>query len=92
MGGFRPDGSVSYYPVDSDLVCVESEEADELGLHEILYGSISERGQLAPNTLLELTKVYQPGEWESPVPGVYPMRKVYVLRATYRPPRSAQKR
>ena len=70
----------------------DSEEADELVLHEVLYGSQLDLGQTAPNTRLELKRVEQPGEWESPVPGVFPLCKVYVLRATYRPPRSAQKR
>ena len=86
------DGSLRYFPVDSDVVCVESGEADELGMHEVLYGSKRELGQLPPNVLLELTKVHQPGEWESPIAGVFPQRKCYVLRPTYRPPRSGAKR
>ena len=87
VGGLRPDGSVTYTPVDSDVIRIDSAEADELGMHEVLYGSTHERAQLPMNALLELQEVLAPGEWEAPN-GTFPQRKLYVLTATYRPPRA----
>ena len=81
------EGSDEYTPVDSDVIRIDSAEADELGMHEVLYGSIRERGQLPMNALLELQEVLAPGEWEAPN-GTFPQRKLYVLTATYRPPRA----
>ena len=87
VGGVNADGSVTHEPVDSDLIRIDSAEADELGMHEVLYGSTREVAQLPMNALLELQEVLAPGEWEAPN-GTFPPRKLYVLTATYRPPRA----
>ena len=89
--GVRPDGRDYYTPVASDVVRVDSSEADELATHEVLYGSEPTVAQLPPNSLVELKEVREPGEWEAPN-GLFPQRKLYVVRATYRPPRGGAKR
>ena len=67
--------------VDSDVVCFESHPTDQFGAHSAVMFH-EHYGSFPPNTTFATREIMEPGTWEAPG-GVYPMRRLIVVIATY---------
>ena len=79
------DGQTVFTPMQSDVICFESNADDEHGAHSPVVTSAM-AGDFPPNTLFRLKEIYDPGNWEAPG-GHKPMQRLLVVTATYQPPR-----
>jgi len=85
---FNPDPAVmKLEAVASDIVCFEPKPDDEFGAHVCAHAPVmfdELYGVFPPNTLFRLSEILEPGTWEGPG-GVWPMQRLLVVTATYRP-------